>query len=587
MASAKAKHSQSPKRKQASPKGRNQKQKAVSSDSESETSESESEPKCTSKKKPQGPVKSKRARRNMIDKTVHESEASEEVIEIEPLVGDAEDEETKAAFLGLTAHWIERNDTSGNWTLVSQVIGFRGISAAHGGYNLAWYLVGLYERVGIINGQSSKLFCVTADNTSNNDTTCNNIEILLHHRHMYNFNPTQHCLPCLAHVVNLSITDVMSVVTCIANIETTTAIWEFDPSLPNNRVLGDLLDVVVAVCTLVIKIQSSAQHIEYFETLQVKCSILTPLKIPLHSNAINLFISSADELFGPITSIRCHGKVIKHIPWTAFTLRTSDWGQTFRMLMIYNNTSPLNDNQHYGFALYKEAIQKGLAKIGKYYSKLDDKPVYVLALILHPYYKLAYIAMAWGSPEEQAKEQAAGNLNTKNWYDEALKVVKTMMEEYWAAHKPLTNTVNCDSTVEIVETIESEYDRHCHMLVQQTIEEQNSGWVAELCHYLKDMPENNEYFEGYRPDQEPGPSEPPEPPRTPTPPPHAPTPPPSVRKMGEISLNKPAIFDRSPKLAKSWWTSVTTYIAINDAIYDTDAKCIAFATLFMQKGHAL
>jgi hypothetical protein len=32
------------------------------------------------------------------------------------------------------------------------------------------------------------------------------------------------------------------------------------------------------------------------------------------------------------------------------------------------------------FALYKEAIQRGLAKIGKYYNKLDEKPVYVLAL---------------------------------------------------------------------------------------------------------------------------------------------------------------------------------------------------------------
>ena len=32
------------------------------------------------------------------------------------------------------------------------------------------------------------------------------------------------------------------------------------------------------------------------------------------------------------------------------------------------------------FALYKEAIERGLAKIGKYYNKLDDKPVYVLAL---------------------------------------------------------------------------------------------------------------------------------------------------------------------------------------------------------------
>ena len=32
------------------------------------------------------------------------------------------------------------------------------------------------------------------------------------------------------------------------------------------------------------------------------------------------------------------------------------------------------------YTLYKDAIQQGLAKIGKYYNKFDDKPVYALAL---------------------------------------------------------------------------------------------------------------------------------------------------------------------------------------------------------------
>jgi len=39
----------------------------------------------------------------------------------------------------------------------------------------------------------------------------------------------------------------MDRITKIAAVETTTAIWEYDPSLPNNRVLNSLLDVVAAV----------------------------------------------------------------------------------------------------------------------------------------------------------------------------------------------------------------------------------------------------------------------------------------------------------------------------------------------------
>ena len=47
----------------------------------------------------------------------------------------------------------------------------------------------------------------------------------------------------------------MAATTKIANVETTTAIWEFDPTLPNNRVLGNLLDVVAAIHTLAIKVR--------------------------------------------------------------------------------------------------------------------------------------------------------------------------------------------------------------------------------------------------------------------------------------------------------------------------------------------
>lgn len=107
-----------------------------------------------------------------------------------------------------------------------------------------------------ICSQPRQLFCVTADNTSNNDTTCSTIETIFHHRKIYSFDLVQHHLPCLAHVVNLGIIAVMSMITRIANVETSTAIWEFDPTDPSNRVLGNSLDVVAAVRTIAIKVHS-------------------------------------------------------------------------------------------------------------------------------------------------------------------------------------------------------------------------------------------------------------------------------------------------------------------------------------------
>ena len=79
-----------------------------------------------------------------------------------------------------------------------------------------------------------------------------------------------------------------------------TAIWEYDPTLPDNCVLNGSLDIIAAIWTLVIKvcfvffikfqsfnmpqIQSSGQHIEAFKKLQTECGIHDPLKILLHSN---------------------------------------------------------------------------------------------------------------------------------------------------------------------------------------------------------------------------------------------------------------------------------------------------------------
>jgi hypothetical protein len=109
---------------------------------------------------------------------------------------------------------------------------------------------------------------------------------------------------CLSHVVNLGNIAVVSRITKIAAVETTTAIWEYDPTLPDNHLLNGSLDVIAAIRTLAIKvcnkyhqshlpslitshlqqIQSSGQRIEVFNKLQIECNFAKPYKIPLHSN---------------------------------------------------------------------------------------------------------------------------------------------------------------------------------------------------------------------------------------------------------------------------------------------------------------
>ena len=49
------------------------------------------------------------------------------------------------------------------------------------------------------------------------------------------------------------------------------------------------------------------------------------LSVTSYEKAINLFVASADHHYGPITTIRREGRIIKHIPWSAFEFTERDW----------------------------------------------------------------------------------------------------------------------------------------------------------------------------------------------------------------------------------------------------------------------
>ena len=58
----------------------------------------------------------------------------------------------------------------------------------------------------------------------------------------------------------------MKHITKIAVVENATAIWEYDPSLEGNRVLGGSLDVIAAIRTLAIKVRTQILNIFLFTT---------------------------------------------------------------------------------------------------------------------------------------------------------------------------------------------------------------------------------------------------------------------------------------------------------------------------------
>jgi len=68
----------------------------------------------------------------------------------------------------------------------------------------------------------------------------------------------------------------------------------------------------------------------------VCCSLLITLNPPINDifQPINLFISSADQLYGPITTLQCDGQLTKNIPWVVFALDESDWAHVLDAKII-------------------------------------------------------------------------------------------------------------------------------------------------------------------------------------------------------------------------------------------------------------
>ena len=55
----------------------------------------------------------------------------------------------------MTAHWIEVE--GGKWSMRSEVVGFKGVSGEHSGWNLGQYFMGLCDCMGICTSDKSKV----------------------------------------------------------------------------------------------------------------------------------------------------------------------------------------------------------------------------------------------------------------------------------------------------------------------------------------------------------------------------------------------------------------------------------------------
>ena len=98
--------------------------------------------------------------------------------------------------VAITSHYVDNN-----FILQEDLLDFSEVDMCHNEINLAEYIYKVLFQYEIYQ----KLFCITTDNASNNDTTCEELSDLLYDSHQIDWDPKKHHIACLAHVINLAV----------------------------------------------------------------------------------------------------------------------------------------------------------------------------------------------------------------------------------------------------------------------------------------------------------------------------------------------------------------------------------------------
>ena len=100
------------------------------------------------------------------------------------------------ANLAITAHWIDAR-----FKLHEALLAFDHVTGSHTGYQLANVVFAVVEKFDICN----KLFCITADNASNNDKMFESLASLLKANYAVDWDPIAMHVRCMNHTINLAV----------------------------------------------------------------------------------------------------------------------------------------------------------------------------------------------------------------------------------------------------------------------------------------------------------------------------------------------------------------------------------------------
>jgi hypothetical protein len=209
--------------------------------------------------------------------------------------------------LGITAHYIDEN-----FVMYSHLLAFERFAGAQDGANMANLVMKVLKEYNI----AEKLFCITTDNATNNDTMASYLELKLDEEFGVKWDQETQHLYCLAHVINLVVNDFLDYIR--------------DKTTDCKHILANIRTIAVAT-------RRSTRRWERFQDA-CKESSMKPVSIPLDTdvrwNSTYRMLQRAIYLRKPIQRFVEEINGLKDTTEPLPKLSNSDWDMAETLWLI-------------------------------------------------------------------------------------------------------------------------------------------------------------------------------------------------------------------------------------------------------------
>ncbi|OQE11891.1 hypothetical protein PENFLA_c070G01346 [Penicillium flavigenum] len=346
----------------------------------------------------------------------------------------------ESAFMAITGYFIDQD-----WNYREILLGFEPLHGTHSGVNLSNVLLERLQHCKI----EGRVLAITTDNASNNKTLMKKIQESLSAFESHDQFPIIR-IPCLAHVIQLSLKKLLGEMKANPNNESHEREWSEARSkaLRANRRRKEISDTLDRVRDLAIYINGSPQRREVFLSLQTKPPKLVPIQdVRTRWNSTYLMLRRIKKLQ------RVIDKYCTEYNLRDYELDREEWRQIEYLLYItlpfYEFTTALCQTKdatvHGVFAIYNRlfdyldtsisqlqrkeigwkrsmlaGLQAAKEKLKDYYDKTtgDHGNLYAMGTILAPQYKLQFFT------------QQKGSDNDYKWRDKYHQYLKDYREPY-------------------------------------------------------------------------------------------------------------------------------------------------------------